>query len=154
MGLLHWVCTWTKPLMWVWAAASKDCAEGEQEAKKYKAAGGLFYLNQYPWFSSGLIFWAFLKMLGLHSLRVTVLIDQTRRCCEYSIIPNWLLIYVNPKHAGNVHIKCICPHFRNEQSYCNAVQCLNAHNMQVQLSWKVLSCVRMLYRWWNWEMCV
>lgn len=86
-------------------------------------------------------------MLALHSLRVTVLTDQTRRFCEYSITPNWLLISVNPKHADSVRIKCICSHFRNEQSYCNAVQGLNAPNRLIQLFWKVLSCVHMLYRW-------
>lgn len=92
-------------------------------------------------------------MLALHCLHVTVLTDQSRRCCEYSITPNWLLISVNPKHADSVRIKCICSHFRNEHSYCNAVQCLNAPNMPIQLFWKVLSCVHMLYKWWNGEMC-
>lgn len=154
MWSLHRVCTRAKPLMWVQAEASKDYAEGEGEAKKQKAAGDLCFLKQYPWFSSGLFLWAFLKMLALHSLCVTVLTDQTRRCCEYSITPNWLLISVNPKHADTVRIKCICSHFWNEQGCCNAVQYVNAPNRLIQLFWKVLSCVHMLDRWRNGEMCV
>lgn len=154
MWALHQVCIRTKPLMWVRAAAGKDSAEGEGEAKKQKAAGDPFFLKQYVWFSSGLFFWAFLKMLVLHSQCVTVLTDQTRRCCEYSITPNWLLISVNPKLADSVRIKCICSHFRNEHSYCNAVQYLNAPNRLIQLFWKVLSRVDMLYRWLNGKTCV
>lgn len=119
--------------MYVQAAASKHYAEGEQEAKKHKAAGAPYFLKQCSWFSSGLFFGAFLKMLALHSLCVTVLTDQTRCCCEYSITSNWLLISVNPKHADSVSIKCICSHFRNEQSYCNAVLCLSAPNRLIQL---------------------
>lgn len=92
----------------------------------------------------GLLLWCFsgqfFKMLALYSRCMMVLTDRTRHCCAYSVTRNQLLLSVNPKHGDGVPIKCICSNaFGNEQSCCDAMQCLNASNRLTRLFWKVLS---------------